>query len=74
MAYIASKVSPTTRLILAFLASKSEPQSTIDISDAVGASYWTARDIYKDLVKSSHLTITMRGKSPHYSLAVQGVS
>ena len=70
MAYLASKVSPTTRLIRAFLLSKPEPQSSIDISNAVGASYWTVRDICKHLVASGQFTLIMRGKSPHYSIAV----
>jgi len=73
MAYLASKVSPTTRLIMAFLTSQPEPKSAIDISNTVGCSYWTARDICNALVASGQLTVVMRGKSPHYTIAVQEV-
>jgi hypothetical protein len=73
MAYLASKVSPTTRLILAFLCGQPEPQSSIDISDGIGCSYWTARDICNTLVASGQLTVIMRGKSPHYFAAVKEV-
>ena len=71
MAYLASKVSPTTRLIVAFLTTTLQPQSSIDISDAVGCSYWTARDICNTLAASGQLTVVMRGKSPHFRIAVQ---
>ena len=74
MAYLASKVSPTTRLILAFLTGQPEPQSSIDISNTVGCSYWTARDICQSLVASGQLTVVMRGKSPHYTIRIQEVS
>jgi hypothetical protein len=74
MAYIASKISPTTRLIVAFLNSKDEPQSAIDISDGVGCSYWTAADIAKALVDAGELTVMMIGKSAHYALAEGGAA
>jgi hypothetical protein len=64
-----SPLSPTARLIIAFLTNKPEPQSAINISEAVGATYWTARDLAQKLVAQGVLRITMVGKSPHCSLA-----
>ena len=68
MAFLATaKLSPTTRLILNHFEKNPKPQSAIDVSDAVGASYWTARELCQALVQQGHLQQTMRGKSPHYS-------
>ena len=68
MAFLATaKLSPTSRLILNHFEKNPKPQSAIDVSDAVGASYWTARELCQSLVEQGHLKQTMRGKSPHYS-------
>jgi DNA-binding IclR family transcriptional regulator len=68
MAFLATaRLSPTSRLILNHFEKNPKPQSAIDVSDAVGASYWTARELCQALVQQGHLKQTMRGKSPHYS-------
>ena len=68
MAFLATaKLSPTSRLILNHFEMHPKPQSAIDVSDAVGASYWTARELCQTLVQQGHLKQTMLGKSPHYS-------
>ena len=68
MAFLATaKLSPTSRLILNHFKKNPEPQSAIDVSDAIGASYWTARELCQSLVQQGHLKQTMLGKSPHYS-------
>jgi hypothetical protein len=68
MAYKASDLSPTARLVLVFLRSKQAAQSAIDISDGTGGSYWTVRTLCKEMVQSGHLQQTMIGTSPHYSI------
>jgi DNA-binding IclR family transcriptional regulator len=68
MAFLAtSKLSPTARLILNHFEKTPKPQSAIDVSDAIGASYWTARELCQALVQQGRLTMTKSGKSPHYS-------
>jgi hypothetical protein len=69
MAFLAiAKLSPTARLILSHLEKNPKPQSAIDISDAIGSSYWTIRDLCQALVQQGKLSLTLRGRSPHYSL------
>ncbi len=68
MAFLATaKLSPTSRLILNHFEKNPHPQSAIDVSDAIGASYWTARELCQALVQQGRLKQTMHGKSPHYS-------
>jgi hypothetical protein len=74
LSYLASKLTPTARLVLGFLAVKEAPQSAIDVSDAIGASYWAARVILKELVESGHLAQSMVGKSPHYSITIATIA
>ena len=71
MAFIADRtISPTSKLIVNYLTGKSKPESLIQISDAVGASHWTSGVLCKSLVAMGHLTLTLVGKSPHYSVVV----
>jgi hypothetical protein len=68
MAYKASELSPTARLVLVFLSSQQAAQSAIEISDGVGGSYWNTRTLCQKMVQSGHLQQTMIGTSPHYSI------
>jgi hypothetical protein len=63
-------ISPTSKLIINFLKERTTPQSAIAISDEVGATYWTACALCKDLTSMGLLTLTLVGKSPFYSLAI----
>jgi len=70
MAFIADRsISPTSKLVINQLAGTKTPQSVMDISNAVGASYWTIRILCKSLAAMGLLTLTLIGKSPHYSVA-----
>jgi hypothetical protein len=72
MGYKSQKdTTPAKKMIVDFLASRPTPQSAIDISDAIGCTYWHSRNVVAGLVDQGRVIRIMVGKSPHYTLPVQ---
>jgi DNA-binding Lrp family transcriptional regulator len=61
--------SPSGRLILNRLEITTTPQSYLDVAEATGVSYWTVREILKDLAKQGLVHETKLGSSPYFSLS-----
>ena len=61
------KTPTVSERILQLLVEKPH-QSAIDLANQLGTNYWGTRDKAAKLAEAGKVTVTMVGKSPHYSL------